>query len=80
VPYLPRPNAYEIAVSARPIGQRRTAASEGRGPALAARRRMTAPEVIWRSTLPDGSEAACVLVPTRPVSFVVWYLNENVQA
>ncbi len=40
---------------------------------------MATPEILWRSTRLDGSEAACVLVPTRQVSFVVWYLNDKFQ-
>ncbi len=41
---------------------------------------MAAPEILWRSTRPDGSEARCVLVPARPVNTVVWYLNDVVMA
>ena len=40
---------------------------------------MTAPEVLWRCTRPDGSEARRVQVPARPVNTVVWYLNDMVQ-
>ncbi len=40
---------------------------------------MAAPEVLWRYPLPDGSEAACVLVPAQQVSFVAWYLNDKFQ-
>ncbi len=40
---------------------------------------MAAPELLWRCTRPDGSEARCVLVPARPVNTVVWYLNDVAQ-
>ncbi len=79
MPYLPRPNAYEIAFSVRPIGQRRIGVSEQRGPALAVPRSMAAPEVLWRHPRPDGSEAHCILVRAKPINFVVWYLNDVVQ-
>ncbi len=40
---------------------------------------MAAPEILWRCTRPDGSEARCVLVPAWPVNVVVWYLNDVAQ-
>ena len=40
---------------------------------------MAAPEILWRCTRPDGTEARCVLAPARPVNSVVWYLNDVVQ-
>ncbi len=61
------------------MGQEPTGTSKSVGLALAHSRRMAAPEVLWRSTLPDGSEARCVLLPAQPVNFVVWYLNDVVQ-
>ena len=40
---------------------------------------MAAPELLWRSTIPDGSQARCVLSPAGPTSFVVWDLDGIVQ-
>ncbi len=40
---------------------------------------MAAPEILWRCTRPDGSEARCVLVPAQPANTAVWYLNDVVQ-
>ena len=40
---------------------------------------MAAPELLWRSTIPDGSQARCVLSPAQPTSFVVWDLDGIVQ-
>ena len=40
---------------------------------------MVAPKLLWRSTIPDGSQVRCVLAPTQPTTFVVWDLDGIVQ-
>ena len=40
---------------------------------------MTAREVLWRLTRPDGRVAHCVLTPGTCTSYVVWYLDGVVQ-
>ena len=39
---------------------------------------MANPTLLWQLTLPDGSRAHCLLVPTWPTHTVVWYVNEQV--